>query len=1112
MKKHLKAALAAMLALVMALAAIPVSALPRFEAEQTAPEKADITPYWTVPEGYNEHDYNKCVAFLEQTDENGVKNGEKLSEDYDPNDPETWGSDDHGDDCFAWTAVNDELRLESVNLHFAWYSDSSILNGVLDLSSCSALKILTSYRHCLSSIKLRNCISLESLEVSDNKMLWELDIANCTSLIEFRELSAYNRIYRLCASGCTALTDLYVVTNFLSELDVSGCTALNNLDCFCNTGYESDNHLTELNISDCAALTWLNCSSNNLRELDLSHNALLRGLRCDNNNLTELDITQNTALEYLVCDYNNLTKLDVTNNTQLSEFCCRGNAFKELDLSNNQYLSLDNIRAEGSGTIACALGPSYKDGWFINSVYATASAGSSFLGWFSDSGELLYESETWDEFDYDYSGSLLIARFSGGSGEPSLPDDVPAEQISGDFTYKSNVTGRNEQYTFSYDDSWFYSDSSIYNHDLVKMSVRMAMAGSKRDESNIEALYRQLGYNDIASDFPNPPTDTSIGYSIALKNVVKNGESISIVAVTVRGGDYGAEWLSNGHVGNGTEHAGFAAAARKVRLDLLVYIKDHSDAMHSTIKVWINGYSRAAATSNILAKELIDKNGEFDVTIDDVFAFCFECPNTTQADAASDERYNGIINIINPIDFVPMVPLAYWGFTRYGKTYCLPSRIYAPGYSTQYKPRMVNEYQKIINKLGGDASDKNVNIYTYEERDQAGVFLGFSYALGVQTYDSNYYAANLEPHVIAILAETLGSDEPASITEVIFDCYRRLQFLLVRMLVHLPTVIEFSALVLPRSIEYNGEVIAERQCLLWNAHFLELGLAWLDSIEGKSDYYNERRSHVTLTNATQGGRSNNSIDVSVYDSNGTLVAQVINGEVVDDETGICAYIDSNDQLCLDFPAGEDYRIEVSSAADTELAITMTKYVGESNTPEKLVSYFDVALSAGDTCTGIVENINGNEEPYSLLVNGEEIEPSADLGEDDQIEHLVDVEVEGGGRVYFPGTFVTGEYAKLSVAFNEENFLGWYLDGELLSTAPEYRIMVTEDMLITAKFSTTLGDVNLDGKLSIADTILIARYALGLIELEAPCDLDGNRLVSIADAIVSARYALGLMEP
>ena len=45
---------------------------------------------YATPDGYNDHDYQKMVAFFEQTDENGVRNGEKLSEDYDPTDSETY--------------------------------------------------------------------------------------------------------------------------------------------------------------------------------------------------------------------------------------------------------------------------------------------------------------------------------------------------------------------------------------------------------------------------------------------------------------------------------------------------------------------------------------------------------------------------------------------------------------------------------------------------------------------------------------------------------------------------------------------------------------------------------------------------------------------------------------------------------------------------------------------------------------------------------------------------------------------------------------------------------------------------------------------------------------
>ena len=72
----------------------------------------------TVPEGYNEYDYQKCLAFLETEDENGVKNGEKLSENYDPLDPATWGTHEEFDlDVFyteptsTWAELDGELRL-----------------------------------------------------------------------------------------------------------------------------------------------------------------------------------------------------------------------------------------------------------------------------------------------------------------------------------------------------------------------------------------------------------------------------------------------------------------------------------------------------------------------------------------------------------------------------------------------------------------------------------------------------------------------------------------------------------------------------------------------------------------------------------------------------------------------------------------------------------------------------------------------------------------------------------------------------------------------------------------------------------------------------------------
>ena len=105
---------------------------------------AETASDWTVPEGYNEHDYNKCAAFLEQADENGVKNGEKLFDIYDPSDPSTWGDFEEWDDDagevikkprFEWIEADNELHLRRIVVQYL----ESPLAGEADFSDCSYL-------------------------------------------------------------------------------------------------------------------------------------------------------------------------------------------------------------------------------------------------------------------------------------------------------------------------------------------------------------------------------------------------------------------------------------------------------------------------------------------------------------------------------------------------------------------------------------------------------------------------------------------------------------------------------------------------------------------------------------------------------------------------------------------------------------------------------------------------------------------------------------------------------------------------------------------------------------------------------------------------------------
>lgn len=56
----------------------------------------------------------------------------------------------------------------------------------------------------------------------------------------------------------------------------------------------------------------------------------------------------------------------------------------------------------------------------------------------------------------------------------------------------------------------------------------------------------------------------------------------------------------------------------------------------------------------------------------------------------------------------------------------------------------------------------------------------------------------------------------------------------------------------------------------------------------------------------------------------------------------------------------------------------------------------------------------------------------------------------------------------------------------------------------------IGDANGDGRVSIADSILIARMTLGLIEKNMNCDINEDGDITIADAILAARIALELI--
>ena len=397
MKRKLKVIAAILLVLIMFISAMPM----QLAAEAMTP----LTTRYATPDGYNDHDYQKMVAFFEQTDENGVRNGEKLSENYDPTDPGTWWEADGSEIGVEWTVDDDEYRICEIRIG----SSSLGMMGNLDVSGCTGLDRLDCSENQLTEINVSGCTALTDIDCSNNK-LTELNVSTNTELYTLRCYG--NQLTELDVSENTWLYELYCFGNELVRIDISGCIDLDGLDC-------SENQLTELDLSGNTSLRWLYCSGNRITELDLNANSELEALRCSENQLTAIDVSANTSLTELHCSGNQLTELDLSENTSVYRLECEDNYITFLDLTNNR-IDIDTVSAEGPGFIGVKT--VIPGEYLVPAISAVPAPGSTFCGWYATDGTLVStEAELVIDREECYYPYNFIARFTastpGGIGD-----------------------------------------------------------------------------------------------------------------------------------------------------------------------------------------------------------------------------------------------------------------------------------------------------------------------------------------------------------------------------------------------------------------------------------------------------------------------------------------------------------------------------------------------------------------------------------------------------------------------------------------------------------------------------------------------------------------------
>ncbi len=250
-----------------------------------------------------------------------------------------------------------------------------------------------------------------------------------------------------------------------------------------------------------------------------------------------------------------------------------------------------------------------------------------------------------------------------GDGEPVNPKG--SDYFNKDVTLKMNGGVRTSEtsivydLSFKYDEECFTKSAKTYDKDLSMISFGASLVSINEERG--EAFYKTLEYQNITTHgYDEAPTEDSIGYFIAHKTI----EDFELVTLSFRGFDYQKEWVNNFVIGKTGNHAGFDARGQEVYQELQYYISDY--CANKTLKLWINGYSRAGALSNVLASYIL-KGEEISVTQDNMFVYTFEAPASLSEENAI--AYENVHNVINNADLITFIPPTNYGLARCGVDY-----------------------------------------------------------------------------------------------------------------------------------------------------------------------------------------------------------------------------------------------------------------------------------------------------------------------------------------------------------------------------------------------------------------------------------------------------------
>ncbi len=651
-----------------------------------------------------------------------------------------------------------------------------------------------------------------------------------------------------------------------------------------------------------------------------------------------------------------------------------------------------------------------------------------------------------------------------------VADDISNPLYELTFTYNST-----EDYTAKcyYTSDYFAKSSYEYDASLATMTLSFAMSAFGSEEGgyddytnkskNAKKLLQDIGVKPEAIEindwFTKKPTTDSIGVIAGNMPIKVNGEEHTLIALAVRGAGYEQEWASNFTVGTTGLHTGFNEAKGMVLEFLKNYIADQN--ISGDVKLWITGYSRAAATANLVAGaiddgELLSENITY--TNDDVYAYCFETPAGALTDEVKGQtKYYNIFNIVNSSDPVPYVAPAALGFGRYGIDRYLPSAESSSNYAT-LKHDMLKVYSSLDSTGDYVVDDFQMKKLALKNWLPGGKEISFIQDDKKNNFSQGVFLSNY----VTILSKEffksrenyvkLYQDEIREVCSVMFGCTPEQSKIMLDSIVRQATenwgslvwsyvwnvginpwgsedkalqmisdwlkvavdeagITDYDEATLDSAGKSLGDLVIALVSSHPNyfttavmnggglaaAHFPELCFSWLASMDVN---YSEG-AKVEMNN---GGyriiRINCPVDVAVYDDNGNKVACIVNDDAVGTDVSSYVYgVDTDGQKFVVLPVDAEYKIDITGREAGEVNVSVNEYCAQAGDFTRSINYFDIELDAGEVLKATIPAYS-EEDQYTGTYEGSDAQYKLTAPDGEEIESDSDVSgAEEAGKYY-----------------------------------------------------------------------------------------------------------------